>query len=153
MQRNVCSLTVFFEDPFWVGVLQRTDGTRLEVCKITFGAEPKDYEVYEFLLTNWGRFRFSPMLPDDGAEEKKVNPKRMRRAISRELQKHGVSTKAQMALQLQRESAQQRRIHADLKDHISLVVEPAQGLFQLFLLRFIGDTDAGQAAADRPPLS
>lgn len=109
MQRNVCSLTVFFEDPFWVGVLQRTDGIRLEVCKITFGAEPKDYEVYEFLLTNWGRFRFSPMLPDDGAEEKKVNPKRMRRAISRKLQKHGVSTKAQMALQLQREQGKQEQ--------------------------------------------
>lgn len=109
MQRNVCSLTVFFEDPFWVGVLQRTDGIRLEVCKITFGAEPKDYEVYEFLLTNWGRFRFSPMLPDDGAGEKKVNPKRMRRAISRELQKRGVSTKAQMALQLQREQGKQEQ--------------------------------------------
>ena len=109
MQRNVCSLTVFFEDPFWVGVLQRTDGTRLEVCKITFGAEPKDYEVYEFLLTNWGRFRFSPMLPDDGAGEKKVNSKRMRRAISRELQKRGVSTKAQMALQLQREQGKQEQ--------------------------------------------
>ena len=35
------SLTVFFEDPFWVGVYERTDGGRYEACKITFGAEPK----------------------------------------------------------------------------------------------------------------
>ena len=128
MQRNVCSLTVFFEDPFWVGVLQRTDGTRLEVCKITFGAEPKDYEVYEFLLTNWGRFRFSPMLPDDGAGEKKVNPKRMRRAISRELQKHGVSTKAQMALQLQREQGCQEQSSCHRQSAgLSRTVVPARG--------------------------
>ena len=46
------SLTVFFEEPFWVGVYERQSGNRLEVCKITFGAEPKDYEVYDFLLRN-----------------------------------------------------------------------------------------------------
>ena len=42
------ALTVFFESPFWVGVYERTDGDRYEVCKITFGAEPKDYAVWEF---------------------------------------------------------------------------------------------------------
>ena len=109
MDKNIGKLTVYFEGAFWVGVFERIEDDKLSVYKVTFGAEPKDYEVYEFLLTNWGRFRFSPMLPDDGAEEKKVNPKRMRRAISRELQKHGVSTKAQMALQLQREQGKQEQ--------------------------------------------
>ena len=42
------TLTVFFENPFWVGVYERVDGDRYEVCKITFGAETKDYEVYDF---------------------------------------------------------------------------------------------------------
>ena len=41
-------LTVFFEEPFWVGVYERQSGNRLEVCKITFGAEPKDYEIMTF---------------------------------------------------------------------------------------------------------
>lgn len=37
---------VFFEEPFWVGVWERrTEGT-LSVCKVTFGAEPKDDELY-----------------------------------------------------------------------------------------------------------
>lgn len=35
-------LTVYFEDPFWVGVFERTQNGTLSVCKITFGAEPKD---------------------------------------------------------------------------------------------------------------
>ena len=80
MQKNLCSLTVFFEDPFWVGIVQRTDGARLEACKITFGPEPRDGEIYAFVLENWGKLRFSPGVPDDGPGEKKWNPKRMRRA-------------------------------------------------------------------------
>ncbi|MFR7743620.1 MAG: YjdF family protein [Acutalibacteraceae bacterium] len=34
-----------FEAPFWVGVFERFEGGTLSVCKITFGAEPKDYDV------------------------------------------------------------------------------------------------------------
>ena len=41
-------LTVFFEEPFWVGVFERVSDRKLSVCKVTFGAEPKDYEVYDF---------------------------------------------------------------------------------------------------------
>ena len=43
-------LTVLFEDPFWIGVYEREEGGRYEAAKITFGAEPKDYQVYAFLL-------------------------------------------------------------------------------------------------------
>ena len=44
------SLTVFFEDPFWVGVFERIEDGKLSVCKVTFGAEPKDYEVWDYIL-------------------------------------------------------------------------------------------------------
>ena len=44
------SFTVMFEAPFWIGVYERFDEGYYEVCKITFGSEPKDYEVYDFLL-------------------------------------------------------------------------------------------------------
>ncbi len=44
------SLTVFFEDPFWVGVFERIEDGKLSVCKVTFGAEPKDYDVLDFVL-------------------------------------------------------------------------------------------------------
>ena len=42
-------LTVFFEEPFWVGVFERISEGKLAVCKVTFGAEPKDYEMYDFV--------------------------------------------------------------------------------------------------------
>lgn len=46
------SLTILFENPFRIGLFERIDGDKYEVCKITFGAEPKDYEVYEYKTRN-----------------------------------------------------------------------------------------------------
>ena len=42
-------LTVDFEDPFWVGVFERIENGKLSVAKVTFGTEPKDYEVQEYI--------------------------------------------------------------------------------------------------------
>ena len=66
-------------------------------------AEPKDYEVYDFLLQNWRTLKFSPPLKADRIEERKINPKRMQREINNQLQDRGIGTKAQQALKLQHE--------------------------------------------------
>lgn len=97
------SLTILFEAPFWIGLYERMDGDKYEVCKITFGAEPKDYEVYDFLLKNWHMLKFSPPVKADRIEERKINPKRMQREINSQLQDRGIGTKAQQALKLQHE--------------------------------------------------
>lgn len=47
MDKILGRLTVFFEEPFWIGVFERISEGRLSVCKVTFGAEPKDYEIYD----------------------------------------------------------------------------------------------------------
>jgi len=96
-------LAVLFDEPYWVGIYERQEGTRLEVCKITFGADPKDYEVYRFLNDNWKNLSFSPPVSDDCSRERSINPKRMQREISNQLQKTDVGTKAQQALKLQQE--------------------------------------------------
>jgi hypothetical protein len=101
MGTSVSRLTVLFEEPFWIGLYERMDGGRYEVCKITFGAEPKDCEVYDFLLQNWNRLRFSPSIEAGAPEDRRVNPKRMQRQIHRELETTGIGTKAQRALKLQ----------------------------------------------------
>lgn len=97
------SLTVLFEEPFWVGILERSDGKRYEVCKIVFGAEPTDGEVYEFLLKNYNRLRFSRPVKTEPIPERKINPKRMQRIIKKQTGNTGVGTKAQQALALERE--------------------------------------------------
>lgn len=103
------SLTIMFESPFWIGIYERFDEGQYEVCKITFGAEPKDYEVYEFLLKNWNHLRFSPPIKTEMAEERKINPKRMQREINNQLQDRGMGTKAQQALKLQHEQNKRER--------------------------------------------
>ena len=42
-------LTVFFEDSFWVGVFERIENGKLSAAKVTFGAEPKDCEILEYI--------------------------------------------------------------------------------------------------------
>lgn len=103
------SLTIFFENPFWVGLYERIDGEKYEVCKITFGAEPKDYEVYDFLLKNWHKLKFSPPVKTDRKIEHKINPKRMQREINSQLEYKGIGTKAQQALKLQHEQSKIER--------------------------------------------
>ena len=51
MERSVESkLTIYFDEPFWVGVFEELDGDKLSVCRTVFGAEPTDAEIYAFIL-------------------------------------------------------------------------------------------------------
>lgn len=101
-------LTVYFEEPFWVGVFERVEGGRLSVCKITFGAEPKDYEVWDFILKHYGELKFSPAVETE-TKQTADNPKRRQRNAKKILQQSGVGTKAQQALQKQREALKTER--------------------------------------------
>lgn len=103
------TLTVLFEAPFWVGIYERFDAGLYEAGKITFGAEPKDGEIYEFLLKNWHTLSFSAPAAAQERPDRPVNPKRAQRAIRAQLQPSGVGTKAQQALQQQREQAASER--------------------------------------------
>lgn len=109
MDKTVSKLTVLFEEPFWIGIYERENDGKYEVCKITFGAEPKEYEVYDFILKNWIKLRFSPSIEVEKIGEKHINPKRMQRAIRNQLQNTGIGTKAQNALKLQQEQGKLER--------------------------------------------
>lgn len=95
-------LTVFFEEPFWVGVFESVWKGKLSVCKITFGPEPKDYEIYDFILKNYHHLRFSPAMETD-VKETSHNPKRIQREVRKQVQNTGIGTKSQQALKLQQE--------------------------------------------------
>lgn len=109
MEHGSARLTVYFEDPFWVGVYQREEGGRLEACKLTFGAEPRDCEVYDLLLTHWRELKFSPGVDAGERRETRFSPKKMQRKAAAELERPGAGTKAQQALQLQREQLKKAR--------------------------------------------
>lgn len=98
-------LTVFFEGVFWVGVLERTYEEKYEVSRVVFGSEPKDYEIYDFMLKNFYKLRFSKSLSIGEVEDKKINPKRLQKEIKKETQSRGIGTKAQLAMKLQYEES------------------------------------------------
>lgn len=105
----VLKLTVLFEDPFWIGLYEREESGRYEVCKITFGTEPKDYEVYEFLRTNFDKLRFSPFMEGEILVDRYINPKRRQRLVHKQIADTGIGTKAQQALKLQQEQGKLER--------------------------------------------
>ena len=109
MEKAYAKLTVFFEDPFWVGLYERGSEGRCEFCRIVFGPEPRDYEIYDFLLQNWHRLRFGPSMAAPGPRERTANPKRMQRQIKRTLETAGTGTKAQQALKLQRSQGKEAK--------------------------------------------
>ena len=108
MGKVISKRTVFFEDPFWIGVFERIEDGKLSVAKVTYGAEPKDYEVQEYILENYYSLRFSPAVATVVKKVKK-NPKRMQRDAKKQTKETGIGTKSQQALKLQRRN--KRRKH------------------------------------------
>ena len=108
MDRINGKLTVFFEEPFWVGVFERMIDGQLSVCKVTFGSEPRNFQVWEFILRQYANLKFSPAVK---TEIKQVadNPKRRQRNARKQLQNSGIGTKSQQALQKQREEMKTER--------------------------------------------
>jgi len=102
------SLTVFFEESFWVGVFERVSDSKLSVCKVTFGAEPKDYGIYDFILKNYYQLQFSSAMAND-VKEASRNPKRVQREVRKQIQNTGIGTKSQQALKLQQEQLKTER--------------------------------------------
>ena len=102
MNRIAC--TVFFEDPFWVGVWERNGEGNYSAAKATFGAEPSDAEVLAFLLASYTTLVFSPPHAQRERQPAALNPKRAQRIASRAVLPTGVGTKAQQALKSQYEA-------------------------------------------------
>ena len=83
MGKVIGKLTVYFEDPFWVGIFECIEDEKLSVCKVTFGVEPKDYEIQEFIIKNYYSLQFSPAVTTVVKETKK-NPKKMQREAKKQ---------------------------------------------------------------------
>jgi len=126
MDKVIRKLTVYFDEPFWVGVFERIEDGKLSVAKVTFGAEPRGYEIYEFIIKHYYSLRFSPTV-ESAVKENRINVKRMQRDVKKQLRDTGIGTKSQQALKLQQEQCKQER---KVKSHEQKLVE-AQRMFEL----------------------
>ena len=110
MKKISGKLTVFFENPFWVGIFEDFENDNLSVCKVTFGSEPKEYEIYDFILKKFYNLRFSNEMKSNFSKKIK-NPKRRQREIKKELQSKKSLKKSEEILKLQyKENKKERKI-------------------------------------------
>ena len=126
MDKTSYQLTVFFEDPFWVGVFEKIENEQLSVAKVVFGAEPKDYEILEFIKRKYYHLQFSPFV-DAPLRKTKKNHKRAQKDAKRQTLEKGIGTKSQQALKLQQE---QNKIERKIKSRQQKEAEK-QRLFEL----------------------
>ena len=58
MNQTSLSFTVFFEDPFWIGLLEYREQQLLYLKRIVFGSEPSELAVYQWLKGCWYSISF-----------------------------------------------------------------------------------------------
>lgn len=112
-------MTVYFEEAYWVGLVELQVENKLQVCKITFGKEPSEQVILDFMTCHFKGLMFSPVAKVKVISTKKVNPKRKQREARKQMQV-SVSTKSQELLQQQYlESKEARKekhkLHKDQK--------------------------------------
>ena len=105
-------LTVYFDGQYWVGIVESHEKHTLKVCKHTFGgSEPKDEEILHFVNREMLNLLHQVTTNVEVSKKKefRVNPKRLARKVGKEMNRAGVSTKAQEALKLELESKKVKR--------------------------------------------
>ena len=103
------SLQVFFEEPFYVGLFEKREAGRLRVCKITFGPEPTDAQVLAYVQQQYGQLLFSAPIKGEKPAAGEKNHKQRQREARRQTAQAGIGTRAQQALQAQRELHKQEK--------------------------------------------
>ena len=101
METISIGLTVYFEDGFWHGLFEQVYLETYQVCRVTFGQEPKDDEILEILQTQFTQLSFSPETTVK-QHVKIKNPKRLQRMVKKQVNQK-VSSKSKELLQLQYE--------------------------------------------------
>ena len=95
------SLTIYHDGQFWVGIIEVVEDGKLRAFRYVFGTEPKDTEILDFIyykLLNIINQLVHSGLDVKGKSDKKINPKRLQRQVAKQINKVGVSTKAQEAM-------------------------------------------------------
>lgn len=108
MKQSSITVTVFFEVPYWIGIIEWHEDQHMTVCRIIFGSEPKDYEVYDYMKRCFDALQFSPEVDSDHVN-RMVGYKRMQRYARRQVNETGIGTKSQQALKAAQEEHKKER--------------------------------------------
>jgi len=106
-------LTILFDPPYWIGLLEAESDGLLYAARYIFGAEASDPEVYAFVqhdLLPLMRTMTVGLPIDSAPKPHHINPKRLQRDLRREVLRTDVPSKAHEAMRLQIEANTQERL-------------------------------------------
>jgi len=86
--------TIFFEDPFWVGILEENYNGINYMGKHIFGAEPTNSELLRFYIYEFEKIKILKISETD-IETKKMNFKKSLNKSKKMQNKIGIGTKSQ----------------------------------------------------------
>jgi hypothetical protein len=111
------TLTIFFEDRYWVGLFTILDSGTEKYAWVVFEKEPSDVEIYRYVLENFNRLKFSEYYPVEKEQTTVRNPKRRQREIGKEIQDGTRIKKSYEAVKLsiQQSSKKQKQVNNKLK--------------------------------------
>ncbi|MFJ2778409.1 YjdF family protein [Kitasatospora sp. NPDC087315] len=97
------TFSVFFDDPFWVGVLEIAGSGGVRAARHVFGGEPGNAELLAFVRQDFGRLLDAALAAPEVAAERRarqprVSPKRLARQAAKEQTARPLSTAAEEAL-------------------------------------------------------
>ncbi len=93
-------LTILYDAPFYIGIIEKQCDDRNLFLKITFGQEPTIPEIYDFILKKYHLLNFYCLTNENNEKPHclKINPKRIQRIISKEIKNKKSTSKAKDTL-------------------------------------------------------
>lgn len=106
----VGKFTVFFEDPFWIGIVEKSEGKKYSTSRVVFGPEPTSAVLHEYILDNYSNFKFTDAVEDEKKIYKEYsNPKRQQRQAAKDVKKNRGMKKAYDVMKQQYEEEKKER--------------------------------------------
>ena len=86
--------TLYFEDPYWVGLIEQTSENLIQMGRIVFGAEPSNAELKEFVLHRFSSVALRPVAESVSVPKRhrKVKEDSSRTKRSLEIYKNAMTT-------------------------------------------------------------
>jgi hypothetical protein len=109
--------TVYFDDPFWVGIFERNDENGYSAARFVFGSEPGDAEFLLFCKNEFSSLKFSASVLPVTTPLEHMNFKRRQREVRKQMAQTGIGTYAQRALKAEYERRKELNKHETAENH------------------------------------
>lgn len=110
------SFTVYFDPPYWVGIVEILENNTIRVARHVFGVEPTEPQLLEFAKNDYRNLSFSKPVPCAIQNPQNVNFKRKMREIRRQMTERSDSTRSQDFIRQDYDSRTRDRKHSAKED-------------------------------------